>query len=122
MRRESGFTLLEVLVATAIMGIAVAGVMNGLSAAVRNASRITEYDRAAILARLKMDELLVDQTTPRNQQFGAQYGPMESGGVTAGWQARVVPFEAPGAITAGAVTSTVSGTPVRGWISRTRAG
>jgi general secretion pathway protein I len=104
MRRESGFTLLEVLVATAIMGIAVAGVMNGMSAAVRNASRITEYDRAAILARLKMDELLVDQTTPRNQPFGAQYGPMESGGVTAGWQARVVPFEAPGAITAGAVT------------------
>ena len=95
MRRasERGFTLLEILVATAIMGIAVAGVMNGLAGSVRNASRITQYDRAAILARLKMDALLADETTPRNQIFGGTYQPIETGGVEAGWQARVVPFE-----------------------------
>jgi general secretion pathway protein I len=91
--RERGFTLLEILVATAIMGIAVVGVMSGLSASVRNASRITQYDRAAILARMKMDALLVDEKTPRNQPFGGSYRPIETGGIEAGWQARVVPFE-----------------------------
>jgi general secretion pathway protein I len=96
MKGERGFTLLEILVATAIMGIAVAGVMSGLAASARNASRITQYDRAAILARLRMDELLVDQSTPRNQFFGGQYQPFETGGVQAGWQARIVPFEAVG--------------------------
>jgi len=91
--RQRGFTLLEILVATAIMGIAVAGVMSGLAASVRNASRITQYDRAAMLARFKMDELLVDEKTPRNESFGAPYKLTETGGVQAGWQARVVPFE-----------------------------
>lgn len=94
MRSERGFTLLEILVAAAIMGIAVAGAMSGLSASARNASRITQYDRAALLARSKMDELLLDNATPRNQLFSANFTPLETGGVTAGWQARVVPFEA----------------------------
>lgn len=94
MRSERGFTLLEILVAAAIMGIAVAGAMSGLSASARNASRITQYDRAALLARSKMDELLLDNATPRNQIFTANFTPLETGGVTAGWQARVVPFEA----------------------------
>lgn len=76
------------------MGIAVAGAMSGLSASARNASRITQYDRAALLARSKMDELLLDNATPRNQILSANYTPLETGGVTAGWQARVVPFEA----------------------------
>lgn len=102
--RQRGFTLLEILVATAIMGIAVAGVMGGLAASARNASRITQYDRAAILARLKMDELLTDETVPRNQLFGGLYRPIESAGIEAGWQARVVPFEAAGPeITPGAM-------------------
>lgn len=96
MRNEKGFTLLEILVAASIMGIAVAGVMSGLSASARNASRITQYDRAAILARAKMDELLLDESLPRNQIFNAAYQPLESGGVQAGWQARVVPFETNG--------------------------
>ncbi len=96
MRSERGFTLLEVLVATAIMGIAVAGAMSGLAASVRNASRITQYDRAAMLARAKMDELLADETTPRNRMTGAPFKLTETGGVQAGWQARVVPFETNG--------------------------
>jgi general secretion pathway protein I len=95
-KNQRGFTLLEILVASAIMGIAVAGVMSGLSASTRNASRITQYDRAAMLARAKMDELLLDEATPRNQLISANYQLLESGGVQAGWQARVVPFEAAG--------------------------
>ena len=57
--RRHGFTLLEVLVATLIMGIAISGVLSGLAAASRNAARLTDYDRATLLAREKMDELLV---------------------------------------------------------------
>ena len=49
---QRGFTLLEVLVAAAIMGIAVAGVLSGLASAGRNASRLTQYDRAVVLVKL----------------------------------------------------------------------
>jgi general secretion pathway protein I len=95
MKSERGFTLLEILVATAIMGIAVAGVMNGLASSSRNASRITQYDRAAMLGRLKMDELLADDAAPINRMLAGNYRPIESGGVQAGWQGRIVPFETP---------------------------
>lgn len=97
-RHQHGFTLLEILVATAIMGIAVAGVMSGLAAASRNASRITEYDRAAMLAQIKMDELLVDDRAPRNRPLIGIYTKQESGGVDAGWQATISPFESRGGL------------------------
>ena len=93
MRNQSGFTLLEVLVATVIMGIAVAGVMGGLSASARNASKLTQYDRATLLARQKMDELLVDQSLRRGVEAGGTWDPALAGGVPAGWRAVIQPFE-----------------------------
>jgi len=54
-----GFTLLEMIVATAIMSIAVVGLLSLLSATMSNASRVRQYDRAAMLARTKMNELLL---------------------------------------------------------------
>lgn len=92
-RAQAGFTLLEVLVATAIMGIAVAGVLSGLSGASRNAARITQYDRAVILARSKMDELLVDFSLRRGEPIEGRFAPEASAGVEAGWRAVVTPFE-----------------------------
>jgi general secretion pathway protein I len=92
-QNQGGFTLLEILVATAIMGLAVAGVMSGLAAASRNAARITEYDRAAMLAQIKMDELLADDRAPRNQPLTGSFTLQESGGAQAGWQATIAPFE-----------------------------
>ena len=93
MRR--GFTLLEVLVATLIMGIAVAGLLSGLATSTRNAARLTEYDRASLLAKSKMDELLVDHTAPRKVPLAGMFDPAQSGGIPAGWNAVISPFEQP---------------------------
>jgi general secretion pathway protein I len=90
---ERGFTLLEVLVATLIMGIAIAGILGALSAASRTAASLTQYDRATLLARQKMDELLVDQHLPRKSMLQGAWSPDQAGGVDAGWRARVTPFE-----------------------------
>lgn len=92
-QNERGFTLLEVLVATLIMGIAVAGVLNGLSTSARNAARLTDYDRATLLAKSKMDELLANQTIPRKIPLEGVFDPAQIG-VTAGWRARIMPYEA----------------------------
>ena len=90
---RSGFTLLEVLVATVIMGIAVAGLIAGLSQSVRNASRLGDYDRAAMLARTRMNELLLDPTLPLTGTLSGEFDKEESGGVASGWQVSVKPFE-----------------------------
>lgn len=90
-----GFTLLEVLVATVIMGIAVAGLIAGLSQSVKNASRLTDYDRAAMLARTRMNDLLVDVNLPLDGMVEGQFDPSQSGGLAAGWRAALSPFDVP---------------------------
>lgn len=96
--RTRGFTLLEVLVATLIMAVAVTGLMSALSGSLRNAARLTDYDRATLLARQKMDELLIANGLPKGATFAGTWGPEVTGGVEMGWRARLSPFEkAPGA-------------------------
>jgi hypothetical protein len=72
------------LVATVIMAVAVSGLMSSLSTSMRNAAKLTDYDRASLIARSKMDELLVEKHLPRNRPIE---GP--------GWRAMVTVFEAP---------------------------
>lgn len=93
MRNQRGFTLLELIVATTIMGIAVVGLLSGISGAVRNAARLREYDRAVQLARLRINELLVDQRLPRDSLLTGPFDPSQTGGLEAGWQARLSNFE-----------------------------
>ena len=99
MRSRRGFTLLEVMVATTIMGIAVVTLMSGLSTSVRNATRLTDYDRAVLLARAKMDSLLADPKLPAAYCARRAARPCGArGGARGGWRAQVTPFEtAPGA-------------------------
>ncbi|MBL8175022.1 MAG: prepilin-type N-terminal cleavage/methylation domain-containing protein [Bryobacterales bacterium] len=93
MRR--GFTLLEMLVATTLMAIAVVGLLSSLSASLRNASRLTDHDRASIVAKRKMDELLLQPRLPRFQPIEGQLTPAADAGLTGGWKATVTPFEVP---------------------------
>lgn len=81
--------------ATVIMGIAVAGLIGGLSQAVNNASRLTDYDRAAMLARTKMNDLLLDVNLPFQGSVEGQFGPDQSGGIPSGWRASLSPFDQP---------------------------
>jgi general secretion pathway protein I len=89
-----GFSLLEVLVATVVMGIAVTGLIVGLSQSVKNASRLADYDRAAMLARTKMNDLLLDVNLPFD---GSVQGTFDGGEapVPGGWNAVLKPFDVP---------------------------
>ena len=87
MKSRAGFTLLEVLVATVIMGVAVTGLIVGLSQSVKNASRLSEYDRAAMLARTKMNDLLLDADLPFDGTVEGAFPPDQSGGIPSGWRA-----------------------------------
>jgi prepilin-type N-terminal cleavage/methylation domain-containing protein len=90
---QRGFTLLEALVATMIMGVAVAGILDALAASSRNVIRLTQADRAVVLARSKMDELLVNDGLPRKTFLEGQFPVALAGTMNAGWRARVTAIE-----------------------------
>lgn len=92
---KRGFTLLEMLVATAIMGIAVVGLLSNISTSLNNASRLTDYDRAALAAKRKMDELLLDSRLPKSKVLEGPLEPSAFGGLEGGWRARLTTFETP---------------------------
>ena len=89
MSRKRGFTLLEMIVATALMSISVVGLLSLLSGTLSNAARIKQYDRVAMLARTKMNELLLLSPLPLGQPLAGQWDE------NTGWKAQVEPFERP---------------------------
>jgi len=89
------------IVATTIMGIAVAGVMSGISSTTRNAARLRNYDRVVQLARVRMNGLLADPRVLVNVAQEGLFDPAITGGLECGWRARVtvaesMPYAAPG--------------------------
>ncbi len=90
-----GFTLLEMLVATTIMAVAVVTMLSALSTSLRNASKLTDADRLAMLAKRRMDELLLESRLPRGVPLEGVWDPALAGGQPAGWRAVVQAFEFP---------------------------
>jgi len=83
------------MIATAIMGIAVVGLLSGISQSLRNADRVTDYDRAALLARSRMDDLLLNYQLPKNTVIADEFPRAVLGGKEGGWRARITPFDLP---------------------------
>jgi general secretion pathway protein I len=95
LRGNRGFTLLELVVATLIMGVAIVGLLEGLAGATRNAARLRDYDRAIQLARQRMDEMLVDMRLPHNTPLSGAFDPSIAGGLDAGWRAQLTTAQMP---------------------------
>lgn len=93
--RQKGFTLLEVLVATLIMGLAVVGLLSAISTSLHNAARLSDYDRVALLARAQMDALLLNRRLPPFSILHGTFDPALAGVMESGWRARLTPFEMP---------------------------
>jgi general secretion pathway protein I len=105
-RGNRGFTLLELIVATMIMGIAIVGLLEGIAGSTRNAARLRDYDRVTQLARHQMDEMLVDQTLPRNTalsgSFTSNLGNSDRpGSLDAGWTAQLTTAQMPPVVAPG---------------------
>ena len=83
------------LVATLIMGVAVVALLADISTSLRSAGRLTDYERGALLARSKMDELLVAAALPKFVPMEGQFDPAYAGGLEGGWHALVTTFEKP---------------------------
>ena len=65
--RQHGFTLLEALVATAVLGASVAALLGLFSGALRNAARIEAPEQALMLGQSKLNELLSTGVTTENR-------------------------------------------------------
>ena len=87
-----GYTLLEVMVATVIMAVAVVSLLSSLSTSLQNASRLTDYDRAVMMAKRTMNELLANPNLPKGTVIESEWDPAAVG-VRGGWRAHITPFE-----------------------------
>lgn len=94
-KSEAGFTLLEVMVATLIMSIAVVGLLANLHVSLRNTERLTGYDRATQFAQHKMDELLADAQLPSYVTVEGAFTSADGDTPQGGWTALARPFEYP---------------------------
>jgi hypothetical protein len=69
--------------------------MTGLSGTTRNAARLQDYDRAVQLGRTRMNDLMLDMRLPRNATVSGTFDPSQTGGLEAGWRARLTQFSLP---------------------------
>jgi general secretion pathway protein I len=89
---QKGFTLLEVLVATIILAVAVSALMANLSTSTANLFRVNDMDRLTFLSKRKMDELIAVQNI---QKMVVLEGVLEADAKDkpiAGFKAQILPF------------------------------
>ena len=89
---QKGFTLLEVLVATIILAVAVSALMANLSTSTANLFKVNDIDRLTFLSKRKMDELLSIQNIRR---MVIHEGVLEADAKDkpiAGFKAQILPF------------------------------
>lgn len=95
---RSGFTLLEVLVATTILGVAVVGLMGALSQSLNNLGRVSDTEKVGLLARRQMDSLLAERFLPVGIVLRGDFPAGSVGNGEAAWRAVVLPFESIGGV------------------------
>ncbi|XXF08315.1 type II secretion system minor pseudopilin GspI [Pseudomonas sp. D2-3] len=86
MKRESGFTLLEVLVALAIFALVAASVLTSTSRSLQNASRLEEKTLAMWVADNRLAELQLSKSLVAD---GREQGEVEFAGRRWRWQSEI---------------------------------
>ena len=89
---QKGFTLLEVLVATIILAVAVSALMANLSTSTGNLFRVNDMDRLTFLSKRKMDELLSVQNLPKAVIFEGVFEVDARDKPLSGFKAQILPF------------------------------
>lgn len=84
--QDDGFSLLELLVAIAILSLAIIPMVASQTTAVRSSSKLSEKGYAQIVAENVMTELRLSETPPATGTLG---GEEIFGGVPFYWQAEV---------------------------------
>jgi prepilin-type N-terminal cleavage/methylation domain-containing protein len=74
MRNERGFTLLEVMVATAIMAVGIVGALELFSGSLKLAGDAERQSKATVLARSLVDEELWRDVLEVNERSGTEGG------------------------------------------------
>ncbi len=87
---RTGFSLLEMIVAIALLGLAVTGLISMLSSSLAGAAMTREYARAAMLAKTRMNELLTMRPIPLETPLRGSFDE------ASGWEAAAAPVFAYG--------------------------
>jgi general secretion pathway protein I len=70
-QNQSGFTLLEILLAISILGVAITVIMQQFSAGLRIARTSQTYTTATIYAKQKLEELQVEEEMKEKEESGS---------------------------------------------------
>ena len=85
---EAGFSLMEVLVAVAILGIVYATLFGLMSTSLKNVSRIEEREKVVRYGQMKLNELVVK--AKQGEAGGALSGRLDDGH---DWRASIEPYD-----------------------------
>lgn len=88
MKRKRGFSLVETIVAVALLGVGISACVACMGAATRASARAEEYTAVQLLAREKLTEL--ELTPPQEGQETGDFGEERPGFF---WQTTTVPTD-----------------------------